>query len=133
LLEAPQIYAIIETGGKQYRVSPGQSLDVERLEVAQGSSVELDRVLLIAQGEKVTVGNPTVGGAKVLATSQGEVKGEKVIVFKYKPKVRYRKKTGHRQTYTRLTIDKIIEPGASQGEPEKKVRQRRKGVTESGA
>jgi large subunit ribosomal protein L21 len=133
LLEAPQIYAIIETGGKQYRVSPGQSLDVERLEVAQGSSVELDRVLLIAQGEKVTVGNPTVGGAKVLATSQGEIKGEKVIVFKYKPKVRYRKKTGHRQTYTRLTIDKIIEPGASQGEPEKKVRQRRKGVTESGA
>ncbi len=131
-MEEPKIYAIIETGGKQYKVTPGQTIDVERLDVATGNTVELDRVLLIAQGEKVTVGNPTVGGAKVVATSQGESKGKKVIVFKYKPKVRYRKKMGHRQAYTRLTIDKIVEPGAIKSEPEKKARRRKKEVTEGG-
>jgi large subunit ribosomal protein L21 len=131
-VEVVKIYAIIETGGKQYKVTPGQTIDVERLDAAEGSSVELDRVLLIAQGEKVTVGNPTVGGAKVVATSQGEAKGKKVIVFKYKPKVRYRKKTGHRQAYTRLTIDKIVAAGAAPGEPEKKVRRRKKEVSEGG-
>jgi large subunit ribosomal protein L21 len=128
-----KIYAIIETGGKQYRVIPGQTIDVERLDVAEGNTVELDRVLLIAQGDKVTVGNPTIGGAKVVATSQGEGKGKKVIVFKYKPKVRYRKKIGHRQAYTRLAIDKIVEPGATQAEPEKKVRRRKKEVTAGGS
>lgn len=128
-----KIYAIIETGGKQYRVMPGQTIDVERLDVAEGNTVELDRVLLIAQGDKVTVGNPTIGGAKVVATSQGEGKGKKVIVFKYKPKVRYRKKIGHRQAYTRLAIDKIVEPGATQAEPEKKVRRRKKEVTAGGS
>jgi len=127
-----EIYAIIETGGKQYRVNPGQTIDVERLDVAEGDTVELDRVLLIADGDRVTVGTPTVDGAKVVATSQGEGKGEKVIVFKYKPKVRYRKKTGHRQFYTRLVIDKIVEPGAAEAKP-KKVRRRKKEVTESGA
>jgi len=106
---------------------------VDRLEAAEGDTVELDGVLLIADGDKVTVGTPTVDGAKVIATSQGEGKGKKIIVFKYKPKVRYRKKTGHRQLYTRLAIDKIIETKASQGEPAKKVRQRKKEVTESGA
>ena len=128
-----KIYAIIETGGKQYRVIPGQTIDVERLDVAEGNTVELDRVLLIAQGDKVTVGNPTIGGAKVVATSQGEGKGKKVIVFKYKPKVRYRKKIGHRQAYTRLAIDKIVEPGATQAEAEKKVRRRKKEVTAGGS
>jgi len=108
-----KIYAIIETGGKQYKVIPGQTIDVERLDVAEGNTVELDRVLLIADDDKVTVGTPTVDGAKVIATSLGEGKGKKIIVFKYKPKVRYRKKTGHRQLYTRLTIDKIVEPESS--------------------
>ena len=128
-----EIYAIIETGGKQYRVNPGQTIDVERLDVAEGDTVELDRVLLIADGDRVVVGTPTVEGAKVVATSQGEGKGEKVIVFKYKPKVRYRKKTGHRQRYTRLVIDKIVEPGAAPAKPAKKARRRKKEVTESGA
>jgi large subunit ribosomal protein L21 len=105
---------------------------VERLDVAEGNTVELDRVLLIADGERVIVGTPTVDGAKVVATSQGEGKGEKIIVFKYKPKVRYRKKTGHRQRYTRLVIDKIVEPGAVEAKP-KRVRRRKKEVTESGA
>lgn len=127
-----KIYAIIETGGKQYKVNPGQTIDVERLSVAEGNTVELNRVLLIADGERVIVGTPTVDGAKVVATSQGEEKGKKVIVFKYKPKVRYRKKTGHRQLYTRLVIDKIVEPGAAEVKPPKKAR-RKKEVTEDGA
>ncbi len=124
-----KIYAIIETGGKQYRVSPGETIDVERLDVAEGKTVDLERVLLIADGERITVGTPTVDGAKVVATSKGEGKGEKIIVFKYKPKVRYRKKTGHRQRYTRLVIDKIVEPGAAQAKPAKKARRRKKEVT----
>ena len=107
-MEGRRIYAVIETGGKQYKVSPGQTLDVERLDVAEGGTIDLDRVLLIADDDKVLVGNPTVDGAKVVATSQGDGRGKKVIVFKYKPKVRYSKKTGHRQSYTRLTIDKIV-------------------------
>jgi large subunit ribosomal protein L21 len=131
-LRRSEIYAIIETGGKQYKVNPGQTIDVERLDVAEGNTVELERVLLIGDGERVIVGTPTINGAKVVATSQGEGKGKKVIVFKYKSKVRYRKKTGHRQLYTRLVIDKIVEPGAAEAKP-KKVRRRKKEVTEDGA
>ncbi|MCX6011557.1 MAG: 50S ribosomal protein L21 [Chloroflexi bacterium] len=127
-----KIYAVIETGGKQYKVSPGQTIDVERLDVAEGKTVDLDRVLLIGDGKRVTVGAPTVDGAKVVATSQGEGKGDKVIVFKYKPKVRYRKKTGHRQFYTRLVIDKIIEPGAASAKPPKKAQRRKNEVTKDG-
>jgi len=128
-----KIYAVIETGGKQYKVAPGESLDVERLGVAEGGTVELDRVLLIADGEKVVVGKPTIAGAKVVATSKGEVKGKKVTVFRYKSKVRYHKKTGHRQLYTRLTVDKISQPGAEPEPPAKKTRRRKKEVAEDGA
>ena len=127
-----EIYAIIETGGKQYKVNPGQTIDVERLDVAEGNTVELDRVLLIADGERVIVGTPTVDGAMVVATAQGEGKGKKIIVFRYKAKVRSHKKTGHRQPYTRLVIDKIVEPGAVEAKP-KKARRRKKEVTEDGA
>jgi len=100
--------------------------------VAEGNTVWLDKVLLIANGDRVTIGTPTIDGAKVLATSQGEGKAKKIIVFKYKPKVRYRKKTGHRQLYTRLTIDKIIGPEAAEEKPEKKVRRHKKEVTQNG-
>jgi len=127
-----KIYAIIETGGKQYKVAPGQTIDVERLDVGEDNIVELEKVLLIADGDRITVGTPTIDGAKVIATSWGEGKGKKIIVFKYKPKVRYRKKTGHRQLYTRLSIDRIVGSEAKPGEP-KKVRRRKKEVTESGA
>jgi large subunit ribosomal protein L21 len=123
-----EIYAVIETGGKQYKVTPGQTIDVEYLGVAEGGTVELDRVLLIADGDRISVGTPMVAGAKVVATSQGDGKGKKIIVFKYKPKVRYRKKTGHRQLYTRLVIDKIVEPEAMPSEPTKKIRRRKKAV-----
>jgi len=133
LQRRPEIYAIIETGGKQYKAIPGQTIDVERLNVASGSAIELDRVLLIADDDKVTVGSPTIDGAKVVANSGGEAKGQKVIVFKYKPKKRYRKKTGHRQTYTRLTIERIVGPEGDKSEPVKKVRRRKKEVTQDGA
>ncbi len=102
------MYAIVETGGKQHRVSPGDTIDVERLSVEKGSTIELDRVLLVADGDKLTVGTPIVEGAKVVAEVLGEGKGKKIIVFKYKPKVRYRRKTGHRQIYTRLAIKEIL-------------------------
>ena len=128
-----KIYAIVEIGGKQYKVSSGQLIEVDRLDVTEGETVELDKVLLLAGDDKVTVGTPIVEGAKVIATSQGDSKGKKIIVFRYKPKVRYRKKTGHRQLYTKLTIDKILGPGGEQGEPVKKVRRRKKEVIESGA
>ncbi|MGB8707206.1 MAG: 50S ribosomal protein L21 [Dehalococcoidia bacterium] len=106
-----QTYAIVETGGKQYKVAPGQKIDVDRLAVAEGEDIELSKVLLIADGKDTVVGNPTIDGAKVVATCLGEHKGNKIIVFKYKPKVRYRRKTGHRQLYARLEIREIVKPG----------------------
>jgi large subunit ribosomal protein L21 len=106
-----QTYAIVETGGKQYKVAPGQKVDVDRLAVAEGEDVELSRVLLITDGGDTIIGSPTIDGAKVIATCLGEKKGEKIIVFKYKPKVRYRRKTGHRQLYATLEIKEIVKPG----------------------
>jgi large subunit ribosomal protein L21 len=105
------IYAIIDTGGKQYRVSPNNTLEVEMLDVAEGDKIGLEKVLLIGDGEDTLIGDPIIKGAKVIATSLGQVKGDKVIVYKYKAKVRYRRKRGHRQTYTRITVNEIIKPG----------------------
>ncbi|MGH2356230.1 MAG: 50S ribosomal protein L21 [Chloroflexota bacterium] len=102
------MYAIVATGGKQYRVEPGQRLEVEKLTVEPGSRIELPEVLLVADGDNVTVGQPTVPGARVVAEVLGETKGKKVIVFKYKAKVRYRRKTGHRQRYSRLVVRDIV-------------------------
>ena len=106
-----QTYAIVETGGKQYKVAPGQKIDVDLLGIAEGEDIELSKVLLIADGENTIIGSPTIDGAKVTATCLGEKKGDKIIVFRYKPKVRYRKKTGHRQLYSRLEIKEIVKPG----------------------
>jgi large subunit ribosomal protein L21 len=101
------IYAVVETGGKQYKVSTGQTIEVEKL-AAGGDTVELDQVYLVADGDKVTVGKPTIPGAKVIADVVSEGKGKKVIVYKFKAKVRYRRKRGHRQPYTRLAIKEIV-------------------------
>ena len=101
------MYAVVETGGKQYKVEPGATVQVERLPAEVGSRVELDRVLLIGDGDEVQVGRPTVAGARVVAEVVAQEKGEKIIVFRYKPKVRYRRKTGHRQRLTRLLIKEI--------------------------
>lgn len=102
------MYAVVETGGKQYKVSVGETVDVEKLPFEVGETIELDRVLLVADGDEVYVGTPTVKGAKVLATVTEHFKGPKFIIFKYRPRKRYRRKKGHRQVYTRLTISEII-------------------------
>lgn len=90
----------------------------------------MDKVLFIADGDKLTEGKPTIEGAKVIAISKGEAKGKKVVVFRYKPKDRYQKKTGHRQLHTTLSIEQIIGPGV--GEPAKKTRRKKKEVTADG-
>lgn len=101
-------YAIVEQGGKQYKAVPGATIEVDRLPLEEGATVELDRVLLVADGDQVTVGRPTIEGAKVKATVEAHFKGPKIIVFKYKPRKRYRRKKGHRQQYTRLRIEEIV-------------------------
>ena len=102
------MYVVVETSGKQYKVSAGEIIDVDKLPLEVGEKVELDKVLLVADGEEVRVGQPTIEGAKVLATVTDHVKGPKLIVFKYRPRERYRRKKGHRQAYTRLMIDEIV-------------------------
>ena len=108
------IYAIIEAVGKQYKVSAGQTVDVDLMaDVKEGETVEFDKVLLIADDSKITVGTPVIEGAKVTATSQGLHKGDKIIVLKFKHKDHFTKKTGHRAKYTRLSIKDIVVPGAN--------------------
>ena len=101
------MYAVIETGGKQVRATPGETVDVERLPAEVGEQVTLDQVLLIADSDEVTVGRPTVAGATVEATVVGQMRRRKVIWFHYVPKKRQRKKRGHRQYFTRLRIEAI--------------------------
>jgi large subunit ribosomal protein L21 len=100
------MYAVIETGGKQVRVTEGATIYVEKLEVEAGSAYTFDKVLMLG-GESVKIGNPYVAGASVEATVEKQGKQKKIIVFKYKPKKKYRRKQGHRQPYTKLTITKI--------------------------
>ena len=100
------MYAIIATGGKQYKVSEGDVIRVEKLGVEAGSTFTFDQVLLVG-GEDVKVGNPTVAGATVEASVVGDGKAKKVIVYKYKRKTGYHKKNGHRQAYTEVKIEKI--------------------------
>jgi len=100
-------YAIVEDGGKQYKAVEGETIEVDRFASQVGDQVDLERVLLIADGDEVKVGTPLLEGAKVQATVVSQIKGPKVVVFKYKPKKRYRVKTGHRQRYTQLKIEAI--------------------------
>jgi large subunit ribosomal protein L21 len=105
-------YAIVKTGGKQYRVQPGTSIVVEKLTADEGSTVELDDVLLISDDASTIIGTPNVEGAKVIAEVEAQAKGEKIIVFKYKRKTRHAVKTGHRQRLTKLAIKEIVTGGA---------------------
>ena len=105
------MYAVIETGGKQYRVQQGDVISVEKLGVEAGEKVTFDKVLVVNDGEAVTVGTPCVEGATVGATVVENGKGKKVVIFKYKAKKDYRKKQGHRQPYTMLKIDEIAVGG----------------------
>ncbi|MCD8122298.1 MAG: 50S ribosomal protein L21 [Clostridiales bacterium] len=100
------MYAIIATGGKQYRVAEGDIIKIEKLGVNAGETVTFDQVLAVNDGELV-IGTPTVAGATVTATVEKEAKAKKVIVYKYKRKTGYHKKNGHRQLYTQVKIDKI--------------------------
>ena len=104
-------FAIIESGGKQYRVVEGGTLDVDRLPLEAGKKFELDRILLMADGDDVMIGAPLISGIQVKATVVDHVKGPKVISFKYRPKKRIRVKGGHRHQYTRLMVDFIGKPG----------------------
>ncbi|MCL2817181.1 MAG: 50S ribosomal protein L21 [Clostridiales bacterium] len=102
------MYAIIQTGGKQYKVSEGDVIKVELLALEPEQTVEIDKVLAVVDGEAATIGDPLVSGARVSCTVLGHGKGKKVVVFKYKPKKNIRKKNGHRQPFTQLRIEKIF-------------------------
>ena len=102
------MFAVIETGGKQYKVAVGDTVDVEKLVGNPGDKVELGNVLLVSDEESLKVGQPMVEGAKVVGTIVAQDRARKIVVFKYKPKKRYRRKTGHRQSFTRLTVDQIV-------------------------
>jgi large subunit ribosomal protein L21 len=101
------MYAVVSSGGKQYRVEAGSTLTLERLDGEPGASFTFDRVLLIGDGDDVTVGTPVVPGATVSATVLGQALGPKLVIFKFKQKVKYRRRTGHRQHLTRVRIDEI--------------------------
>lgn len=104
-------YAVVESGGKQYVAREGAIIDVDRIKVDVGSEIVFDQILLTADDGDVRVGAPLVDGARVKAKVIGQVKGPKILVFHYKPKIRYRKRQGHRQQYTRVTIESIDLPG----------------------
>ena len=107
------MFAVIKSGGRQYKVSVGQRLEVNRLSVEDGAQIRFDEVLLIADADRSFVGAPFVDKAEVLATVERQARGEKLIVFKYKSKKRYRHRRGHRQELTVLTIDDIVAEGKS--------------------
>ncbi|RAV21967.1 50S ribosomal protein L21 [Paenibacillus contaminans] len=101
------MYAIIETGGKQYKVQEGDVVYIEKLNAGEGEAVSFDKVLLVSKESGVVIGSPTVAGASVSAKVEKQGKGKKVIVYKYKAKKNYRRKQGHRQPYTKVVIEKI--------------------------
>ncbi len=105
------MYAIFESGGKQYRVTAGDTLDIEKLAVPVGGTIDITNVLMIIDGDRVKVGTPIIENASVTGHVIGHVKGKKIYVFKSKKRKGYRRKTGHRQKYVRLHIDEI-KPGA---------------------
>ena len=103
-------YAVVEMGGKQYVAREGQALEVDRLSVEVGQPVLFERVLLVADGGNIRIGTPLLEGIKVYATVAEHTKGDKIVVFRYIPKERYRRKSGHRQQYTRVMVGSIGEP-----------------------
>ena len=104
-------YAIFRTGGKQYRVSPRDVIDVEKLPIDPGAHVELGNVLAVSRDGNLHVGRPLLAGARVVAEVEAQTRDRKIVVFKYKRKVRYRRKKGHRQHYTRLAIKELLLEG----------------------
>ena len=103
------MYAVIKAGGKQYRVAPGQNIKIEQVQADVGATIVLDQVLMVADGEAVKVGTPTVAGAKVSATVVAHGRGPKVRIFKMRRRKHYQKTQGHRQNYTEIRVDAINE------------------------
>ena len=103
------MYAVIKTGGKQYKVAPGEKLKVEQIPADVGAEVILDQVLMIGEGESVRLGQPTVAGATVKATVVSHGRGEKVKIFKMRRRKHYQKTQGHRQNFTEVRIDDIVQ------------------------
>ncbi|MCH5184966.1 MAG: 50S ribosomal protein L21 [Oscillospiraceae bacterium] len=101
------MYAVIETGGKQYKVSEGDTVFIEKLDAEEGAAVTFDKVLVVADGDNVKIGAPTVSGANVTANVVKNGKSKKIYVFKMKRKKNYRRKKGHRQPFTKVVIEKI--------------------------
>ncbi|MDX1344873.1 MAG: 50S ribosomal protein L21 [Sedimenticolaceae bacterium] len=101
------MYAVVQTGGKQYRVTEGATLRVEKIKADEGSSVELDKVLMVGEGESVKIGTPYVDGGKVTATVKSHGRGKKVKILKFKRRKHHMKRQGHRQWYTELEITGI--------------------------
>lgn len=128
-------FAIVESGGKQYRAVEGTTIDVDRLAHEVGKSFDFERVLLMADGDAVSVGTPTVGGIIVSATVVDHIKGPKVLSFKYRPKKRIRVRGGNRAHYTRLMIDFIGKPGdkpaKAEAKPKAKAEKPAKAVKEA--
>ena len=104
------MYAVIKTGGKQYRVTEGETLKVEKLDAEEGASVEFDQVLMIADGDRIQVGAPYVEGARVTATVKSQGRGPKLVIVKFRRRKHYRKTQGHRQSYTELRVSGISGP-----------------------
>ncbi len=140
------MFAVVRTGGKQYRVQEGRPVTIERLPGEAGQTIELNDVLLLADGENVTIGTPMVEGARVVGTITTQGRAKKILVFRYKNKTRARKKNGHRQQFTTLMVDDVLAPGqqpkpkieaeapaADEPEPAPKGRRGRKAATETPA
>jgi large subunit ribosomal protein L21 len=126
-------YAIVESGGKQYRAVEGGTLEVDRLPVEAGKNVKLEQILLLADGENITVGTPVIKDSPVWTKVLEHFKGEKVTIFNYRPKKRIRIKTGHRQNYTRLLVRQIGGTEPAEEEPVKKVKKVLEAKTETEA
>ena len=115
------MYAVIETGGKQYRVELGSEIEVDRMDVEPGQTIDIERVLLVADGDEAAIGQPVVDGARVSANVVRQSRGDKIVVFKYKPKARTRVKQGHRADLTVLRIADIAWAGRSAAKEQAKV------------
>jgi len=127
------MYAVIETGGKQYRVELGSEIEVDRMDVEPGQTIDIERVLLIADGVEAAIGQPVVDGARVSASVLRQSRGDKIVVFKYKPKARTRVKQGHRADLTVLRIADIAWAGRSAAEEQAKIDKEQRAAAEVAA
>jgi large subunit ribosomal protein L21 len=127
------MFAVVSSGGKQYRVEPGSTVVVDRVASEPGATITFDRVLLIGDGDETTIGSPLVSGASVSGTVLREELGPKLVIFKFKQKVKYRRRTGHRQHLTLVRIDEINAEGRAKAKPRAKAERQAKAEPEAEA